>query len=153
MWPNYIGANLVSEVNPFIYPSFSDYKRDVDPIKHYIEQQSFYLSKMTGKSHEVAYNWLLDEMKNPESPFVLKDPTVSTCLANTSDRYPWQPHCQYISTSKTKNLMPTFTVYLPKKKVSLYSDWIVDKKKDRKHHKKLMFKAEMEGDKVSYTGK
>jgi hypothetical protein len=60
------------------------------------------------------------------------------------------PFSQYLSTVQKNNfvMVPTFTVYAPEEQIpSLYTSYIQRKKKERKYHKQLMFKASMEGNK------
>lgn len=135
--------------NPFILND-EEYTRNIDSISSYIEQQAFYISTMTGKDNATTRKWLIDRMK--DETVGLKDPMVNLLSREGKiDRYKKQmSFSNYINSVAALDypMMPTFTVYLPKRvKESLYSSFIVDKKKGRKKHKKLMFTAIMEGNK------
>lgn len=134
--------------NPFVYEN-GDYKRSLDIMGNYVEQQSYYLSKMTGKPVESVKKWLVTELK--EGRFKIQDPEVKyLSRENQRDRKRAATNLsEYLSNVMNNNLLmaPTFTVYVPAEvKTSLYSKYIRAKKASRKVHKNLMFKAIMEGD-------
>lgn len=135
--------------NPFLL-SDEEYTRNIDSISSYLEQQAFYISTIKDKPYEQVHRWLFEKMKDADTG--LKDPGVNyLSRENSIDRYRTKTTLSAYINSVAKldyPLMPTFTVYLPKRvKESLYSSFIGDKKAGRKKHKKLMFKAIMEGDK------
>ena len=49
------------------------YQRNIDPIRHYIEQSAIYLSKMTGDPIEKCQQWVEAQLQNKSLPRV-KDP-------------------------------------------------------------------------------
>lgn len=134
--------------NPFVYP-VEDYTRDINVMGSYVDQQTFFLCKMSGKPEAEVKPWLINELK--EGRFQIQDPTVKyLSRENTRDRVRSQTNLsEYLSNVTKNNLLmaPTFTVYVPATvKESLYSKYINNKKAERNHHKGLMFKAIMEGD-------
>lgn len=135
--------------NPFILND-EEYTRNIDTISSYIEQQTHYISTVSGKPDALVRKWLIDRMKDENTG--LKDPMVNLLSREGSiDRYKKQmKFSHYIKSVADLDypMMPTFTVYLPKRvKESLYSSFIIDKKRGRKKHKKLMFTAIMNKDK------
>lgn len=140
----------ITMYNPFIKQNH-EYTRDINIISSYVEQQAYYLSKMTNRDYNFCHKWVLDKIKHDEE-LKLKDPTVYyLSRENQRDRIKAvMPLSQYISSVQKNNyvMVPTFTVYAPEEKIpSLYTSYIQRKKKERKHHKQLMFKASMEGNK------
>lgn len=135
--------------NPFVYPE-SEYVREIDIMANYVEQQTFYLTRMSGKPTEVVKDWLMKQLTQ-EGRFKIHDPAVRYLQRETQrDRIRAQTNLsEYISNVSNNDLLmaPTFTVYVPAEvKESLYTKYIRTKKKERGVHKKLMFKAIMEGD-------
>ena len=136
--------------NPFIKQNH-EYTRDINILSSYVEQQAYYLSKMSGRDYSFCHKWVLDKVRNDEK-FKLKDPTVYYLSREEQrDRVKAvMPFSQYLSTVQKNNfvMVPTFTVYAPEEQIpSLYTSYIQRKKKERKYHKQLMFKASMEGNK------
>lgn len=135
--------------NPFLLPD-EEYTRNIDSISSYIEQQAFYISTLRDKPYEQVRTWLFDRMKDESTG--LKDPMVNLLSReNSIDRFRTKRTLSsYIGSVAQLDypMMPTFTVYQPRRvRESLYSSFIEDKKAGRKKHKKLMFKAIMEGNK------
>ena len=133
--------------NPFIY-SPEEYHRDINVINGYLDQQSFYLSKMSGTDIETVKGWLKDKLTLDET-FKLKNPNVFyLSREGKKDRYKAQDTLLgYLDRVGDADypMAPTFTVYLPEEeRINLYKTYIQNKKKERKHHKKLMFKARMD---------
>lgn len=134
--------------NPFVYPD-EEYSRNIDVMANYVEQQTYYLTKMTGKSSDVVKPWLMTQLT--EGKFKIHDPMVKYLQReHQRDRKRAQNTLsEYISNTANNDLLmaPTFTVYVPAEvKVSLYTKYIRTKKKERGVHKKRMFKAIMEND-------
>lgn len=135
-------------INPFVYPD-SEYTRNIDVMANYVEQQTFFLSRMTDKDPVMVKDWLMGQLTSGE--LQIYDPEVKYLQRETQrDRIRSKTNLsEYISNVANNNLImaPTFTVYLPAEvKQSLYTKYIRTKKKERSVHKKLMFKATMEGD-------
>lgn len=136
-------------MNPFIYTQ-DDYDRNINLLNNYIDQQCFYLAKMTGKDEAIIKPWLIEKMKNDPSLGV-KDPKVKyLSREKQQDRVKAMSTLSEYVGMVAKNdfpMAPTMTVYLPAHiQESLYSKYIKRKKKERSIHKKRMFKATMEGD-------
>lgn len=134
--------------NPFVYND-DEYTRDIDVMANYVEQQTYYLSKMTGKPTDVVKSWLMNQLK--EGKFKIQDPVVRYLQRETQrDRKRAMTNLsEYLSNTANNDLLmaPTFTVYVPESvKESLYTKYIRTKKKERSYHKKRMFKAIMEND-------
>lgn len=134
--------------NPFVYPE-EEYTRRIDIMANYVEQQTFYLTRMSGKPKEMVKNWLMSQLT--EGKFKVHDPIVNYLQRETQrDRIRSQTNLsEYISRVANNDLLmaPTFTVYLPASvKESLYTKYITTKKKERSIHKNRMFKAIMEND-------
>ena len=129
--------------NPFIYNP-EEYHRDINVINGYLDQQSFYLSKMSGTDIETVKGWLKDKLTLDET-FKLKNPNVFYLSREGSkDRYKAQDTLLgYLDRVGDADypMAPTFTVYLPEdERINLYKTYIQNKKKERKHHKKLCSK-------------
>lgn len=147
---------MEQRINPFVLP-VKEYKRDIDVLKHYIDQAATYLSTMEGVPYHDAFNWVRDQVK-PGGKYQFKDPEIKYLERNdhgdraekTGGMY-W-----YLSTSiKEQDIIaPTFTTYYhPKKKKSLYATYIGLGKKKRNKAKKEMYAAEMAEDWIRYAFK
>jgi hypothetical protein len=133
-------------INPFVLPA-TDYKRDIDVIKHYVQQSAVFLAKMTGQTYEVCVEYVRKELK-PGGRFAFKDPNITYLeRGDTGDREVKHGtlYSYVMGSIKEGDLIaPTFTTYLhPKKKKSLLAIYIGDGKKRRNKAKKEMFGAEM----------
>lgn len=149
--------------NPFVLP-INEYIRDLDILKHYVDDSASFLSISTGKTKEECKKFVIESLK-PGGQFEFKDPQVKYLKrADNSDRAPAETTLvKYINESvQTKELMaPTLTTYLhPTKKLSLLSVSIEDGVKARNAAKSAMFKAKADGDvfkhdfkKIEQTGK
>lgn len=140
--------------NPFVLPK-EDYKRDIDIMRHYVEQSATYLSKMTGKPFEQCVNFVRKSVR-PGGQFEFKDPKcLYTERGENGDRELVEGGLyQYLSTSIREDdlIAPTLTTYLPPtKKKSLLVDFIDGNVKARGVAKKAMFAAEVAGDMNTYT--
>lgn len=134
--------------NPFVYPA-EEYTRNIDIMRNYVSQQTYFLCKMSGKPEEEVKPWLLSQLK--EGKYKIHDPEIKyLSREHQKDRKRASTNLsEYISNVANNGLLmaPTFTVYIPAEvKESLYSKYINTKKAERNHHKGLMFKAIMEGD-------
>lgn len=146
----------VKLVNPFVLTA-KDYKRDIDVLRHYLDQGAHYLSIMTGKPYLECFNWIKVQMR-PGGKFPFKDPAIEYLeRGDNGDREKKSGTMyNYIMTSvKERDIIaPTFTTYLhPTKKRSLFAVYIANGKKRRNIAKKEMYKAEMDGNKVVYAFK
>lgn len=137
--------------NPFVLDK-TEYVRDLDVFKHYVNQTVAYLVKMTGATKEEALAYVKTNL-GPEGRFAFKDPKVWYLERNEhGDREKKEGTlAQYIGESiKNEQLIaPTFTTYLPvKQKQSLLALFIDANVKRRKVAKNAMFVAKMNGDVV-----
>lgn len=141
------------------------YTRNLDIVTTYIDQQSDFLSRMTGDALQTTRHFVIENMK-PGGLFPLRDPKI-TYLAKetkgnrqfydghfpedgskTEDRY--DPTILGYLKRVTDNdllLAPTLTVYFPPKfKKSLIAEYIGQNLKLRKYYKHKMFELELQGD-------
>lgn len=56
-------------VNPFVVAD-EEYRRDIDPIRDYIEQSSWYLVKMRGIGIDEARSWVKKRIRDVKAPIV-----------------------------------------------------------------------------------
>jgi len=130
-----------------------EYKNRIDPLKHYGDITSYFISKLTSKPIDDSKTLLktyIKEKKHFKIPRVLfyereleKDRSKKTDNLLNYIMYP----------IKTGNIIvPSFTVYFsPKIKESLHSAFIDNNVKRRNLFKKLAFKCKMDGDWTGYN--
>lgn len=140
--------------NPFVLPT-KEYKRDINVLKHYLEDNALYLSKMTQRPYDDCLKFVREQLK-PNGQFAFKDPAVYYLgREENGDRKKMQTTLSvYISDAiKEKDLIaPTLTTYLaPVKKKSLLVDFIDGNVKARGAAKKAQFAAKVAGDKPTET--
>lgn len=140
---NNMDLNLSKEV--FVRP-LDEYKRQIDPVGHYLEDSVFYISKMTGLEKPTARNIVVKIMKER-----LVDPKVRYLRRNEyGDRVEMEGTLlEYINETVRNDeaMAATFTCYTSVKvRVSPYSPIIKKNIKRRKVHKGLKFAAEQRGD-------
>jgi hypothetical protein len=140
--------------NPFLRPA-SEYKRDLDPIKHYIDQTAYFLHKQKGKPVEYYKEQLKVKLFDGSIPGV-KNPTVTHYeRGDNGDRYVTKTGLyQYINfITKTERIIaPTFTTYLSaKEQPSLLVDFVDDNVVVRSKAKKESFVAKTNGDMILYA--
>ena len=129
-----------------------EYSRTIQPIKDYIDQMSYYVSKRHGIPIEQAITIVKDTikkkgMKIPKVHYQHKD-DQGDIVEDETDLI------SYINDAKKNNeiIVPSFTTYIhPSKKKSLHSEFIDINVKKRSKHKKIAFKAKQENDLVSYV--
>jgi hypothetical protein len=133
------------------------YQRNINPIAQYIDQNAFYLSKMTGKDKDTCSDIIKQGLKANKSSNI-KNPTVHFFERDENgDRY--KTECslsQYIGSVVARNyiMVPTGTVYVrPEEKRSLLVDFIEINKKIRSVAKKEAQIAEAAGDTVKFIMK
>jgi len=134
--------------NVFLKPS-EFYQRDVNPIQQYIEQSSFYLSKMTNKSLDDCKDFIKSSLNNNAFQNV-KDPKVEYYIRqDNGDRAKAETTLNQYITDTIKDgdiLVPTFTTYLPAdKKPSMLVEFIDANVKRRSKAKKEAHRAEADG--------
>lgn len=137
--------------NPFVLKP-TDYKRDLNLLRHYVEDQAFNLHRQTGKPLEVCKEWLKTQLR-PGGQFEFKDPEIYYLRrGDNGDRQEEAgTMLAYINESiRNKELIaPTLTTYCnPKKELSLLVHYIEDNVKARGVAKKAKFRAKQAGDKL-----
>lgn len=125
------------------------YQRRINPIAQYVEQNSFYLHKMTGTSLEQAKQFIINGIKGNKFPNQ-RDPVVNYFERNENlDREKHKNRLSHCIQSIVKNeeiLAPTFTTYLPtSKRKSILVGFIDNNVKIRSKAKKEAHKAQSEG--------
>lgn len=139
--------------NIFLF-NMDDYKRDLDPVNHYIEIASNYIATVKGIDIEYVKTKLKEMINTRSGPFsgIKNRPIKHTSRIDSSDRVvASQSLLDYVNMIKNKNLIvaPTLTTYLRHDvKNALSNDFITTNKKNRSVYKvkKLEYKAK--GDKV-----
>lgn len=135
--------------NPFI-PDIDSYSRQIEPVRHYVEQMSLFISKQRSVSIDEARQWVISRLKRPD----IKIPTVRyTHRQENGDKVEKKSSIlKYIKDSVTNKeiIAPSLTTYLPKSKVvSVLSTYTQYNVKERSTAKKEMFAAEARGDIVA----
>lgn len=142
--------------NPFVLDR-KDYKRDINIVKHYVEQQAAYLSISTGKDLQTCLNFVKSSLRKG-GQFEFKDPKIKYLERNDKgDREEKEGTAwAYISESVRNReiIAPTLTTYLhPDEKPSLLSAFLEENVALRNKAKKAMFEAEVNGDMETYDMK
>lgn len=135
--------------NPFVLDK-KDYKRDINIIKHYVQQQAAFLSVSTGKDLQTCTEFVKASLRKG-GRFEFKDPKIKFLERNEKgDREEKEGTMwAYVSESvKNKEIIaPTLTTYLhPDQKLSLLSGFLEDNVALRNRAKKAMFEAEVNQD-------
>jgi hypothetical protein len=135
--------------NPFVLNK-ADYKRDINIIKHYVDQQAAYLSISTGKDVEVCKEFVRTSLRKG-GQFEFKDPKIKYLERNDKgDREEKEGTAWAYIAESVKNrelIAPTLTTYLhPDVKKSLLSDFLEENVALRNKAKKAMFEAEVNKD-------
>jgi hypothetical protein len=139
--------------NPFV-DHVDNYKRNLNPLKHYAQQQAYYLSVTTGDRYDDCLNFVRTSLR-PGGIFEYKDVKMDYLQRDeTGDRHLVESTVREFLTEVIKNeeiLAPTFTTYIPtKKKRSYLGVEIGENIKARNVAKKAMFAAEAAEDKFGY---
>ena len=125
------------------------YQRRINPLGQYVEQNAYYLSKMTGKPFDNCYKFVASKVRRKDHPGMV-DPIVDHFERNEyGDREKFQtPLSEYLNqTVKAKQiLVPTFTTYVhPDEERSILADFIGGNKKIRSVAKHEAAEAEVAG--------
>jgi hypothetical protein len=140
--------------NPFLKPA-SEYKRNIDPVKHYIEQSAFFLHKQKGKSIEYYTEQLKLKLFDKSIPGIINPTITHYERADNGDRFVTKSSLYaYIkeTTASNKILAPTFTSYIAsKEQPSLLVDFVDDNVVLRSKAKKEAFAAKTNNDIVLYA--
>lgn len=142
--------------NPFVLAP-KDYKRDINIVKHYVEQQAAYLSASTGKDLNTCMNFVKSTLRKG-GQFEFKDPKIKYLERNDKgDREEKEGTAWAYISESVKNreiIAPTLTTYLhPDEKLSLLSGFLEENVALRNKAKKAMFEAEVNGDMETYDMK
>lgn len=142
--------------NPFVLDS-KDYKRDINIVKHYVEQQAAYLSASTGKDLNTCMNFVKSTLRKG-GQFEFKDPKIKYLERNDKgDREEKEGTAWAYISESVKNreiIAPTLTTYIhPDEKLSLLSGFLEENVALRNKAKKAMFEAEVNGDMETYDMK
>lgn len=142
--------------NPFVLDS-SDYKRDINIVKHYVEQQAAFLSVSSGKDIQTCAEFVKKVLRKG-GQFEFKDPKVKYLERNeVGDRVEREGTAWGYISESVKNreiIAPTLTTYLhPDEKPSLLSSFLEENVAMRNRAKKAMFEAEVNGDMETYDMK
>lgn len=125
------------------------YQRQINPLLHYVEQNSFYLHKMTGRDLKECRQYVASSIKNKQHPDA-RDPIISYYeRGENGDRYKTESVLSQYINSVVKNneiLAPTFTTYVhPTVERSILVDFIDNNVKLRGTFKKEAFAAKAAG--------
>lgn len=137
--------------NPFVWTEES-YKRDIHPVKHYIDQGAWHLHLQTGKPYEECAEYVKNVIKT-RSLGNIKNPKVRYLeRMENGDREPRELTLTGYIQEIIRNeeiMAPTMTTYIAtKKQQSVYADFILENIAARNKAKHAKFEAEMRGDDV-----
>lgn len=137
--------------NPFVLP-VEQYKRDINVIRDYIDDQARYLSIETGQSYERCADFVKTQLR-PDGQFPFRDPRILyTERGENGDRTLKEGHLSdylHEAVAMERLIAPSLTTYLnPRQCKSLLVDFIDDNVKGRSVAKKAMFAARREGNEV-----
>jgi hypothetical protein len=139
--------------NVFLKPVDS-YQRNLDPLKNYIDQNSFYLSKMSDRPIDDCRAFIVNGLKSKAFP-EMRNPVVNYFeRGENGDKYQTAIDLHgYINTAIRDRLIvaPTFTCYLnPDEMMSFLSEFAIENKNLRNIAKAEMFKAKVNDDVEGY---
>jgi hypothetical protein len=142
---------MSADVKTVFVNSPGDYKRDINPVSHYIKDSAEYLHIMTGRPldecKEFVKRQVKEKMNDPRVTYLQRGENGDRSLQETT-------FLGYLSSSvKAKELIAaTFTTYAnPKRILSPYVSFIDENIRMRGVHKKAMFAAENAGDTYTYA--
>lgn len=135
--------------NPFVLPT-QEYRRDVDVLKHYVDDQACYLQIMSGAPREQCLEFVKNQIR-PGGQFAFRDPQVLYLERESNgDRVKKTGTLSHYLGESLKDqelVAATFTTYLsPKREESLLVNFIDTNVKARSKAKKEMFAAKVAGD-------
>lgn len=141
--------------HPFVLER-EEYKRDIDPIRQYIDNAATFINKQRNVDYETAKEYVVRNLK-PGGRFPFKDPTAYYLERNeVGDREKKSSGLyQYIMQAVRERaiIMATFTIYdNPEVNKSYLVDFIDDNVARRGVAKKAMFKAAMARDAAEKRG-
>ena len=146
----------MTATNPFVLEP-QDYRRDLDFIRHYVEDCAFFLNVSTDAPYQECYNYIKKNIR-PDGKFPLKDPRIRYLeRINYEDRVMKEGTLLGYLRQALDNqdvIAPTFTTYISAlKEPSLLSEFIDENIAVRNKAKHEMFAAEMAKDEVLYNFK
>ncbi len=130
--------------NPFLLRP-EEYKRDIDPIAHYVKQASLYISKTKGLPLEECEAKIIEMIKTNTGAFNQAKPRTIVFAErqkNGDREIKKQPILEYIKTILVNEdiVAPTLTVYCnPRVKRSFLTPIVINNKKIRSQAKKKKF--------------
>jgi hypothetical protein len=135
--------------NPFVLKS-SEYRRNINVLKTYVEDTATYLHLMTQRPIEECLTFVKSSLR-PGGCFEFKDPDILfTLREENGDRFKKIGKLSVYLADAIKNkelIAPTLTTYInPQKKQSLLVSFIDGNVKARGTAKKAMFTAKVAGD-------
>ena len=146
-----------ADLTHYFRKDFSEYRRSIKPVEHYITQMAFYLHKQTGDAIEKCRAFIVDGIKNNKFEGVRNPNVVFYKRAENGDRAREEISLTgYIQEVLDNHeiLAPSFTTYLhPSIKVSLISNYATSNVKTRSIAKKASQKAKAQGNMPVYLAK
>lgn len=143
--------------NQFLNPTH-EYKRDLNILARYVDDNALYLHKRTGKPIEVCKDFIKRTINKDTGTMPLKDPTVGVLTRKTpgnreSEAIPYTEYLRDI-VENDRTISPAGVVYYNKdEKPSILSEFIVVNIDKRSKSKGEKFEAEQRGDKMMYDYK
>lgn len=127
-----------------------EYVRELNPVSDYIEMQTFFINKMTGKPKDEIEQWIKLNLRQ-DGLFPIKNKTVRyLSRENQRDRVRATTNIlEYFQNAVNNNLVmtPSWTCYVRENvRRSLYTSYIEYESGVRSKYKKLMFIAEQRND-------
>lgn len=129
----------------------SHYQQQLNPLKDYVEQTAFYVSKMSGKPLDLVTEHIKNMIRKREGAFAeMQDPVVEFYeRGDNLDRYETKSRLSsFITTARNERYVvaPTMTCYLPVDKMrSPISSYMKKNKILRAKHKKIAQAAKAAG--------
>lgn len=134
--------------NPFVLEK-SEYTRDLNILKHYVQDAAKFLATMTGDPIEKCMDFVKDNLR-PGGVFEFKDPSIKYLeRINYEDRMEKEGTLLTYLMESVKNkelIAPTLTTYVnPEEKPSILVEFVDENVAIRSKAKKAMFAAMMAG--------
>lgn len=138
----------MTAINPFVLEK-EQYVRDINPLKHYVQDVAKYLSTMTGDTIEKCTAFVKENMM-PGGAFELKDPKIKYLeRINYEDRVEKEGTLLGYLNESLRNrelIAPTLTTYVhPDEKQSILVEFVDENVAIRSKAKHAMFAAKMAG--------
>lgn len=129
----------------------SEYVRDINPMKNYVDVASFYLGKLSGDDPAITREWLMTQINNKNEKVLAQMPQIKFLLREDDEdrRVEYTTLDKYIGhiINTDRIMAPTGTVYKqPKEQLSLFTPYINTNRNMRKVFKMKMLDAKRVGD-------